>query len=277
MLDVFAKARLVDPYDVYQHLMDYWAETMQDDVYMIVSDGWQAAVKPQLIVEDKAKKTKEKPDITIGKQKYKAELAPPALLIARYFEKEQSAIDEQDAEAARIAQTLEELKDEHSGEEGLLEEVLDDKGKITRAAVTARLNQIDGEQDFADEQAMLDKYLALLDEESAAEKKVKDLKKDLDKLVFAKYPKLSEDEVKTLVVDDKWLAKLAADVQGELDRISQTLTGRVKQLAERYATPLPKLDEEIETMSARVAAISRRWGLYGIEARLQANRRGCNP
>ena len=33
---------LIDPYDVYQHLMDYWAETMQDDAYMIVSDGWKA-------------------------------------------------------------------------------------------------------------------------------------------------------------------------------------------------------------------------------------------
>ncbi|HAO79751.1 MAG TPA: type I restriction-modification system subunit M, partial [Verrucomicrobia subdivision 3 bacterium] len=44
---------LVDAYDVYQHLMDYWAMTMQDDVYMIVSDGWREAAKPRLIIEDK--------------------------------------------------------------------------------------------------------------------------------------------------------------------------------------------------------------------------------
>ena len=59
--------------------------------------------------------------------------------------------------------------------------------------------------------------------------------------VDAKYPKLTEAEIKTLVVDDKWLATLAAAVQGELDRVSQTLTGRIRQLAERYATPLPQL------------------------------------
>ena len=67
LLETFAKARLLDPYDVYQHLMDYWAETMQDDVYMIVSDGWREAAKPRLIIEDKDKKTKEKPDFTVGK------------------------------------------------------------------------------------------------------------------------------------------------------------------------------------------------------------------
>ena len=37
---------LVDPYDVYQHLMDYWAMTMEDDVYMIVSDGWRSGQTP---------------------------------------------------------------------------------------------------------------------------------------------------------------------------------------------------------------------------------------
>src|SRR5437667_7977072 len=73
LLATFEKARLLDPYDVYQHLMDYWAEIMQDDVYMIVSDGWGEAAKPRLIIEDKSQKTKEKPDSTVSKSNYKAE------------------------------------------------------------------------------------------------------------------------------------------------------------------------------------------------------------
>jgi type I restriction enzyme M protein len=59
-------------------------------------------------------------------------------------------------------------------------------------------------------------------------------------------------EIKALVVDDKWLAMVSAAVQGELDRVSQALTGRVRQLAERYATPMPKLTEELEVFSNRV-------------------------
>ena len=70
--------------------------------------------------------------------------------------------------------------------------------------------------------------------------------------VASQYGKLTEDEIKVLVVDAKWLAMLAAAVQGELDRVSQTLTGRISQLAERYATPLPKLTEDVKTLAARV-------------------------
>ena len=64
--------------------------------------------------------------------------------------------------------------------------------------------------------------------------------------------RLTEDEIKTLVVDDEWLAALHAYVQGELDRVSQTLTGRIRQLAERYATPLPQLTEDVEALAALV-------------------------
>ena len=70
--------------------------------------------------------------------------------------------------------------------------------------------------------------------------------------VAAQYGKLTEDEIKVLVVDDKWLATIAAAVQGELDRVSQTLTGRIRQLAERYAVPLPQLTDEVAALAARV-------------------------
>jgi type I restriction enzyme M protein len=93
LLETFRAAQLLDPYDVYQHLMDYWAETMQDDVYMVVSDGWEAAAQPRLLIEQKGKKSREKPDLVVGKKKYKTDLLPPSLLVARYFAEEQTAID----------------------------------------------------------------------------------------------------------------------------------------------------------------------------------------
>lgn len=65
LLATFRKAPLLDAYDVYQHLMDYWAEAMQDDCYLISDDGWREAAKPRLLVEDKNKKTKEKPDFIV--------------------------------------------------------------------------------------------------------------------------------------------------------------------------------------------------------------------
>ncbi|MCM8663270.1 MAG: type I restriction endonuclease subunit M, partial [Candidatus Accumulibacter sp.] len=87
--------------------------------------------------------------------------------------------------------------------------------------------------------------------EAVASKAVKDAQKALDAKA-AQYAKLTEAEIKTLVVEDKWLTALATSVEGELDRVSQALTGRIRQLAERYATPLPRLAEEVETLAARV-------------------------
>jgi type I restriction enzyme M protein len=252
LLETFRQARLLDAYDVYQHLMDYWAETMQDDVYMIASDGWLAAAKPRLIVEDKEKKSKEKPDFIVGKQKFKADLIPAALLIARYFAKEQAAVESLEAEAAAIEQQLEEMAEEHGGEEGLLADAKNDSDKLTKASVTGRLKEIKRDAEFADEQKVLEDYLTLLEKESEANDRVMKAQKELETKVVTQYGELSEDEIKALVVNDKWLAALAAAVQSELDRVSQTLTGRIRQLADRYAAPLPQITDEVETLSARV-------------------------
>ncbi len=269
LLVSFHNAHLLDHYDIYQHLMDYWAETMQDDCYLITADGWMEAAKPRLMVDDKTKKTKEKPDFTIGKKKYKTELIPAALVIARYFAKEQATIEKLETNIAALQQQMEELAEEHGGEGGLLEDAKNDKDKLTKASVAARLKDMksmdgqmsreagmpgatNGDADAADERKLLSDYLALSENEATANTALKAAQESLMEKVFQQYAKLTEDDIKTLVVDDKWLATLAAAVQGELDRVSQTLTGRIRQLAERYATPLPQLTIEVATLASRV-------------------------
>jgi len=82
---------------------------------------------------------------------------------------------------------------------------------------------------------------------------VRDAEAQLDALAYAKYPQLTSAEIQALVIDGKWMASLAASVQSELDRVSQTLTGRLRELAERYANPLPQLAGEVEALAAKVA------------------------
>jgi type I restriction enzyme M protein len=256
LLLTFRTARLLDAYDVYQHLMDYWAETMQDDVHMIVNDGWRVAAKPRPMGE-----SKEKPDFTVGKTKFKAELIPPAVVIARCLTTEQAAIERAEAEVAAIEQQIEEMREEHGGEEGLLAEVVDDKGAITKGAVTGRIREITADPDAADERRVLLAYRALLDQEAAAGKTVKEATRALEGALAATYGRLTEAEIITLVVDDTWLAALAASVQGELDRVSQTLTGRVRQLADRYATHVPALTDRFLLLAAHVDEHFRKMGL----------------
>ena len=243
LLATFRDAPLLDAYDVYQHLMDYWAETMQDDAYLIAADGWVAKTS-RILETDKKGRMKDKG--------WTCELIPKPFIVARYFAKPQAAIDAAQTELEAATASLAELEEEHGGEEGFLG-ALD---KIANAEVSARLKEIKDltgkDQDAKDEAAVLKRWLELSESETALKRAVKEQHAALDKVAYEKYPTLTEAEVKTLVVEDKWMARLAAAVQGELERVSQTLTGRIRELAERYATPLPQLTEEVTALDVRV-------------------------
>lgn len=260
LLETFQKANLLDPYDVYQHLMTYWAETMQDDVYMIVSDGWLGANKLRLIIEEKDKKNKEKADLVIGKQKYKADFIPPSLVIARYFPLEQKQLEQMEIDCNAIALQMEELDEEHGGEEGLLVDAKNDKDKVTKVSLKARLAMIKRDPDVEDERIVLSNYLDLIEKEADAKKKLSSAQDALMVRVAAQYRKITEDEIKTLVIEDKWLTALAKDVQTEMNRVSQFLSGRINELAERYATPLPTIEQEAENYKLKVENHLRRMG-----------------
>ncbi|NBK37504.1 type I restriction-modification system subunit M [Pseudomonas soli] len=235
LLHRFEAAPLLDAYDVYQHLQDYWYATLQDDVYQLVIDGWQALIA--------SGPTKGEPN---------TDLLPPDLIVRRYYAADAAAISELEAMRDAISRELEELDEEQGGEDGPLAESKTDKGKLTAASVKARMKAIKNDLDADEERQALEQCLALIEREAEASKKVKSAQRALDTKVLAHYAQLSEAELKTLVVDDKWLATLQADVQTELDRVSQALAGRIRQLAERYATPLPALNAEVEVLAAKV-------------------------
>jgi len=344
---------LLDAYAVYQHLMEYWAETMQDDCYLIAADGWVA--ETHRVIET-VKSGKDK-----GKKKDKGwacDLVPKPLIVARYFAAEQTAIDAQQVELETVIAAKTELEEGHSGEEGALNDVssktdaqlahtqavvalwndedkpgcasylaltesadehsshlreLGDnnhlsplknaKGKLTLKAVKDRLTTVsEGEEhaaltDYLDSDreqkqaikeakallaeaesafvARLDedplpenlsdlhvvtRYLELLERETTFKKVIKDAEAELDQLAHDKYPDLGEDEVKPLVVDEKWLATLETAVRGEMDRISQVLTQRVKELADRYETPLPQMTERVAGLEETVNAHLKHMG-----------------
>lgn len=267
LLTAFAKTPLLDRYDIYQHLMDYWVETMQDDCYLVSVDGWKAGAQVREVLQVKNKDGKlvwpEDHDFKKGKHRFRSDLIPRNILIARYFVAEREAIEVIERELSEIEQQLNEQKEEQGGEDGLLEEVVEgegDKRKITAKAVKGRLKEISKGPDFADERKALEEYAALLDKQSDGKGRLKQAQEDLDDKLASKYPKLTEGEIKIIVVEDKWLATLASAVQSELTRVSQTLTNRIRQLAERYVTPLPQLTGEVAALAARVDAHLKKMG-----------------
>lgn len=353
LLAAFVKAPLLDPYDIYQHLRDLWSESMQDDVYLIVADGWVAKTR-RVLEEVKSGKNKGE----LKDKGWTCDLIPKQYIVARFFADKQADLDALQGQLDAVSAQIDELAEEHSGEDGVLKDVStraeveeayteslieiwstedklasaryhsllseserhaselrelsesdhisvlkDGRGKLTAKRVKDRLARTDDKTERRALQKYLDvasehrtkvkvaaeliaevdaryrdrlqatplpdsladlqvcvRYMELLDRQATLKSELKAADEALDKMAYDKYPKLSVSEIKTLVVDDKWLAVLGTSVQAELDRVSQTLTGRVRELAERYATPLPALMDEVETLSSRVDEHLRRMG-----------------
>ena len=257
LLSAYANSELLSKYDIYQILMDYWADILQDDVYVLAQDDWQAGNTLRELVAKKGEKLKETPDLIINKKKYKAELIPPSLIIASYFADEQSHVDALQAKQDEATQSLETYLEDNGSEDGLLVEAINDKDKITKASVAARTKLATD----IDEVKALKQATKLFNAETAAKKSLKEAQEALDLAVFSQYPKLDIDEIKTLIVDDKWLATLQANIVAEIERVTQQMANRVKELEERYSTPLPTLTQSVDDLSDKVTGHLKAMGL----------------
>ena len=208
------------------------------------------------------RKLKEAPDLIVKRRKYKLDLIPPELIVDRYFTADQHAIETLRIKRDTAARELEEFIEEHTGVDGLLEGAVNDKGKLTKTSVTARLKAIRVEHDGDDdEREALQRSLSLIEAESKASKAVKDAQAALDARVLALYARLSEREIKSLVVKDKWLANIRAAIKAEVQRLSQSLAARIQEIEDRYARPLPELERDVEAFSAKVERHLARMGL----------------
>lgn len=230
---------LIDKYDMYQHLMSYWFEVMQDDCYIITQDGWVAETY-RILKPNSKKKLVDKG--------WTCDLVPKDLVINRYFKTEKQALEELYTEKETIIGQLTEMEEEHSSEDGYFAEM----EKVNKASINARIKELKGETDIEEELKVLKEYIALLTKQTATNKKIKEAEANLDAKLYTKYPMLTENEIKELVVDDKWIYSIETTIKDEIDHISQRLTNRVKELAERYENPLPFLDKQVESLESKV-------------------------
>lgn len=253
MLTRFEPAPLVDKYEAYQRLMSYWSDSMQDDVFIISGGGWLAARdlrEARKEVKDGKTKWLEDGDLTVNKVRLVADVIPPALIVDRFFPDLKEALDTATAKAEELGREIEELAEENGAEGGLLADALTDTGKLTAASVKAR--EKSGEADD-EERPLLKQATKLIAAEAAAKKAAKEAEAKLIEAVLKTYPDLTEDDIRTLVVHDKWLADITAAIGAEVEARTEGLTARVRVLTERYGQTLPQIIEDLAALEARVA------------------------
>lgn len=235
LLQQFSAIPLLDKYDIYQTLLNYWKTIMQDDVYQIADEGWKAIVSM-----DEKKKT------------WTCDLLPKYLVIEKFFQPEQEHTVKLETDREAIKQQLVELEEEHGGEEGLLADAKNDKDKVTKASVQKRIKEIIGDADYADELEILEKFLGLSDSEAAVGKQIKESEALLDKKLLEKYKSLTPEEIKELVVDGKWMTTIEKEIKTEVERITQKLSQRIKELSERYESTLSDISGKVTGYETKV-------------------------
>jgi type I restriction enzyme M protein len=256
LLARFKPVALLDEYDVYERLMAYWDEFMHDDVFLVMNDGWLGAAQPRVAIEDKDRKLSETPDLVVGSgrggTRYKMDLIPPPLVLARYFADEQAKVDDLTAAAEEATRAVEEYIEENATEDGSLGELNEDE-KLSKAAVTARLKKAKQAGADHDEIRALERLLNLYNAEAETKKAVREAQDALDLATLKKYGELVEAEVKTLVLDNKWLATVAGRVAAEVDSLTLDLVARLQELGDRYSQTVRQLDESLASIAAKIA------------------------
>jgi type I restriction enzyme M protein len=273
--------------------MDYWSKEMHDDVDLISAEDWEAGRILRAAYE------KETPDFSVKKGqktlKYVGELIPASLVIAKFYKEEESELGRLETEVAEANQRKEAFEEEHGGDEGALNGLEGNrgysKGNVKERAVllkeeilkafpkgTPKHDQakeigkttfgnkpwnkgIMDDDGLFEELDILYDYLQLVDEESEKKKNYKKALDALHKSVIEKYPELTEAEMKTLVVDEKWFAIIQAAIEGEVERLTQKLAYRINELEGRYLYPMPKIEQEADELRIKVEAHLKQLGL----------------
>jgi type I restriction enzyme M protein len=261
LLEAFADVKLIDKYDFYQRLMDYWAETMQDDVFVIAVDGWEAGQRVYRVVKtskDKGGKAKERE--VSGIEGIANDLIAPSLIISHYFAAEKAALDSLETERDSYIAQLDSMVEEHGIEDGLLADARDDKDNISAASVKARLKVIKGKKDFDEERRLLEEYLQLSDKAAEAKQKIKVLQAELERKVWERYELLSIGEVKALIIENKWISALLEIVSREMRQLAQRMFDRTHELAIRYEESLSHQLDMVKEIEIKVNAHLKKMG-----------------
>jgi type I restriction enzyme M protein len=252
LLKQYHNKDLVDSYNVYQHVMDYWNETLKDDVYLVVEDGWTANVRRILEKNNKGK------EIDKG---WTCDLIPKELVVKKFLQEEYHNLTNLESELETTQSEIAQFEEEHAGEDGLLSDATNDKGSITKATLTKYLKENKGNKEEQEGLELGTQLLGLFEKEANLKKEVKDKQAKLDELTLDRFTKLTENEVRVLVIEDKWITSIKNLIQTEIDSISQRLTTRIKELGERYDSKLGVLTSESYTLESKVAEHLQKMGL----------------
>jgi type I restriction enzyme M protein len=254
ILEIFKPTNLIDAYAIYQGLHEFWDETLKDDIYTIVEMGWLGSSKPVKL----APKAKDRVDFQIKKEKFHSETLPSEVLTGKFFSKEAHEIEALEEALNQASEALDNFDAEYGGDEGILRDYLNDKGRISKKDLSNILRKSSiGKEEL--EALKIYEDLAVKEDEAKEEKKLKEA--EFVDLIAKKYGSLTEQDVKNILIENKWLKAIREVVENELESNILRLSNRLNELSNRYLVPLPKIQKEREGLTAKVQAHIEKMGV----------------
>ncbi len=258
LLADYAGLSLMGRYDVYQAFMQYWADTMADDVALVARDGWSVAREVDVTYKTRKRKVNgETVEVATNQIKdFDGVLVPAGLLARELFADDVASIV--------LAQAVAAAKEQEAAQ--LIEDADDGSAACELAegkATAKRARDIIKESELAEDDEdciYLRRIEGLLKEKEKQEKAAKGMQKALDEKVRERYATLTDDEILSLLIDKKWLPGIYEGIDALYTSLITEFCTRVGTLAERYEKTLPAIERETEELEAKVAAHLQRMG-----------------
>lgn len=235
LLEIFNKDILINKYDAYEYLMNYYDSVLKDDLYMITDNGWIPTLS---YAKDKNGKIK--------KNEFDSELLPKQIIINKYFNEEQSKIDDKSNELNSLISEFESLVEENTGDENLFKD--DEK-------VNEKLLKELRKESNDDELTILEKLLKNLAVQKDIKKEIKTLQELLNDKVISRYDSLEVDECKNIIVYDKWFASIEEKFSNCINNIISNLSSSIVKLEEEYEYTLEDINEQINIKEQELSSL----------------------
>lgn len=255
ILEKFSKLELLDKYDVYQVLLAYWNETMNDDVLLIIQDelGYNLAKITDDIKEEPKESKKAKKDTAKEKKPkepkiigWEGRLIPKQIVLDAFFALEQKEIEKAEEKLSQTESEFEEFIENNSDENGYFTDYMGDDEKIDSKKITSRVKLLTKEKKTQNEEyKILNNYVDYESSIKSQKKHITELKKVLDDNCRNRYETFTDAEIKDLLVNRKWYKAIDDGIQNLYITVANHLTKRIVELYERYENTLPELNTKL--------------------------------
>ncbi|MCQ2665874.1 type I restriction-modification system subunit M [Helicobacter pylori] len=254
----FEKIEILDKYGVYQLFKDYYNEVLQDDWFLLSFNGFRSAKELRKLtpLKDKNKKANylEEPDFVIQKTYYKSDLIPKHLIKQRFFEKEAKELEELENALNEKEALLNEFIEEHSNEEGLFYEL-----KINESVLKKELKNATDSED----KEILKTALEWLEAKNKVLKMKNKAYEELELKAFHQYKNLEINEIKDLIIQDKWLNSLKNALENKILKRINAFISALNGIISSYSNSLLELDKEVKESESKVLEHLKDLGLMG--------------